>query len=224
MVWLALIAGVFSIATHAGATENPAKIENFSLRDYRGKMHQLTDLADSKCVVVAFVGCDCPIAKLVGPKLARLAAEFESQGVAFLAIDANSQDSLSQLGQFARAHEIKFPVVKDLGNVVADQFGAERTPEVFLLDQERKVRYHGRVDDQYLVGRNRPQPTRARPETGPRRAPGRQAGERSADRGRGVPHRPDPAPRQRRVGRRAGGDLLQTHCPRVSGPLRLLSP
>lgn len=50
--------------------------------------------------------------------------------------------------------------MKDVGNVVADQFGAVRTPEVFLLDKDRVVRYWGRIDDEYIVGRRRDEPTR----------------------------------------------------------------
>jgi hypothetical protein len=51
-------------------------------------------------------------------------------------------------------------VLKDLGAEVADQFAARRTPEVFLLDAERIVRYHGRIDDQYGIGYKRARPTR----------------------------------------------------------------
>ena len=46
-------------------------------------------------------------------------------------------------------HKIEFPLLKDAGNVIADQFGAVRTPEVFVLDADRVVRYWGRIDDQY---------------------------------------------------------------------------
>ena len=136
------------------------KIEDFSLRDYRGKVHALADYADSKFVVVVFVGNDCPLAKLFAPRLAKLSQEFGPQRASFLAINSNSQDSLTSLAAFARLHELKFPVLKDPGNVVADRFGAVRTPEVFVLDSERTVRYHGRVDDQYLVGLQRSRPTR----------------------------------------------------------------
>lgn len=47
-------------------------------------------------------------------------------------------------------------MLKDVGNKVADQFGAKRTPESFLLDEKRVVRYRGRIDDQYGVGYARP--------------------------------------------------------------------
>src|SRR5258708_12013760 len=44
------------------------------------------------------------------------------------------------------------PILKDLGNKVADQMSAKRTPEVFALSAERIVLYHGRIDDQYGIG------------------------------------------------------------------------
>ena len=48
--------------------------------------------------------------------------------------------------------ELPFPVLKDPGNKIADRFGAVRTPEVFVLDEDRTVRYWGRIDDQYGIG------------------------------------------------------------------------
>ena len=50
------------------------------------------------------------------------------------------------------ACKIDFPVLKDLNNKLADRLGATRTPEVFVLDRERTVRYQGRIDDQFGVG------------------------------------------------------------------------
>jgi hypothetical protein len=70
------------------------------------------------------------------------------------------QDSISAIGHYAKVHGISFPILKDVGNVVAVRFGAVRTPEVFVLDQERVVRYWGRIDDQYGVGYTRPKASR----------------------------------------------------------------
>ena len=53
------------------------------------------------------------------------------------------------MAAYARVHDIEFPLLKDLGNAVADRLGAQRTPEVFVLDQNASVRYRGRIDDQY---------------------------------------------------------------------------
>src|SRR5262249_1420690 len=59
-----------------------------------------------------------------------------------------------------KKHEIAFPVLRDEENKVADLFGAKRTPEAFLLDEKRVVRYQGRIDDQFGIDIQRPQPTR----------------------------------------------------------------
>jgi len=80
--------------------------------------------------------------------------------VGFLAIDANDQDSLEEIAAFARAHEIGFPMLRDVNHCVADRFGAERTPEAFILDEKRVIRYWGRIDDQYAIGVRRAEPTR----------------------------------------------------------------
>ncbi len=131
-------------------------IENFTLGSHRaGVEWSLDDVADQQLVVVAFLGTECPLAKLYGPRLAELQRQYEDKGVAFVGINANTQDSLAEITAYVTKHKISFPMLKDVGSRVADQFKAERTPEVFLLDEKRTVRYHGRVDDQYLIGLSR---------------------------------------------------------------------
>ena len=135
-------------------------IEDFKLQDSQGGWHTLADLAERRAVVVVFVGTECPVAQQYGRRLAELAAEYEPQGVGFLAIDSNQQDSLAEISHFARSHQVDFPVLKDPGAAIADRFGAERTPEAFLLDRDRIVRYRGRIDDQFGVGYLRAKATR----------------------------------------------------------------
>ena len=103
---------------------------------------------------MAFLGTECPLAKLYAPRLVELAAEFKDRGVAFVGIDSNQQDSVTELAHYAQEHKIEFPLLKDAGNAIADQFGAVRTPEVFVLDADRVVRYWGRIDDQYGFSRS----------------------------------------------------------------------
>ena len=133
------------------------QIDNFKLQDYRGAVHELDDWSDKKAIVVAFLGTECPLSLVYGPRLAELAKEYEPRGVAFLGIDANRQDSLAEIAHYARVHGIEFDILKDPGNAVADRFGAQRTPEVFLLDADHTVRYWGQIDDQYGVGYARPE-------------------------------------------------------------------
>ena len=134
------------------------KIADFTLRDYRGAERSLKEFTQHKLVVVAFLGCECPVAKLYGARLAELAKEYEAKSVAFVGINSNQQDGVSAIAHYTRAHKIEFPVLKDVGNVVADLFGAEKTPEVFVLDSQGVIRYAGRVDDQYGIGYTRPKP------------------------------------------------------------------
>jgi peroxiredoxin/mono/diheme cytochrome c family protein len=130
----------------------------FSLGDFRGKTWSLADFSQSKVVVIAFTGTECPLMTQYGPRLAELAAKYEQQGVAFLGINANQQDSLAEMAHFAKQSKIEFPLLKDAGNKVADSFLAERTPEVFVLNAERVIRYHGRIDDQFTYGKGRERP------------------------------------------------------------------
>jgi peroxiredoxin/mono/diheme cytochrome c family protein len=125
------------------------KVDEFSLKDYRGKSHSLSDLKDSKLVVVAFLGVECPLSKLYAPRLVSLAEQFESKGVAFIAVDPNRHDAVTEMGHYANEHGLTFPFLKDLNNKLADEVGAARVPEVVLLDKDRVIRYAGRVDDQY---------------------------------------------------------------------------
>ncbi|HUY91252.1 MAG TPA: redoxin domain-containing protein [Pirellulales bacterium] len=136
------------------------QIDDFKLQDYLGAQHRLADWADKRAVVVAFLGVECPLAKLYGPRLQELADAYAAKGVAVVGVNANQQDSLAEIAHYARTHKLEFTLLKDPGNVVADQFGAERTPEVFLLDEQRTVRYWGRIDDQYGVGYARGKPER----------------------------------------------------------------
>ena len=135
------------------------KVASFTFRDYRGAETSLEQFAAKKAVVLAFVGCECPVARLYGPRLATLAKDYEAKGVQFLGIDSNQQDGVSQIARFAKEAGIEFPILKDVNNVLADQLGVERTTEVIVLDAERTIRYRGRIDNQYNVGISRTKST-----------------------------------------------------------------
>jgi hypothetical protein len=117
--------------------------------------------ADSKqkILVVTFLGVECPLANLYYPRLVELAQKYKDKSVGFVVVNSNAQDTLDDVHKQAR-QKATFPVLKDAGNNIARLFGAERTPEVFVLDANRAVRYHGMVDDQYGYRQRRSQPTK----------------------------------------------------------------
>lgn len=131
------------------------QFKEFKLQDFWGADYSLSQWDDKRAVVVVFLGTECPLAKLYGQRLTELAQQYEPQGVQFVGILSNRQDSLEEMAHYARLHEIEFPLLKDPGNQVADQLGATRTPEAFVLDPQRVVRYQGRIDDQYGIGFSR---------------------------------------------------------------------
>lgn len=135
-------------------------IDNFELHSALGQKVSLDEFGDKKAVVVAFLGVECPLVKLYVSRLNELAQRFDERGVAFLGIDSNVQDTLTETAAFVRREKLDFPVLMDPDGSVATAFGASRTPEIFVLDGEGVVRYHGRVDDQYQVGVQRPAATR----------------------------------------------------------------
>jgi len=154
---LALLASLFCDNSAIGVTPAEAapqlgrQIEQFTLRDYRGKERSLAEF-EGKPVAVVFVGSDCPLAKLYAPRLEEIFQQFKEQGVGVVAINSNVQDSLEKVGAYARIHKVTFPVLKDPDNHVADLFDAQRTPHAYVLDADRVVRYVGRIDDQYGLG------------------------------------------------------------------------
>lgn len=162
VVWLSLGQGLIAAESSSGQ-ERASRLgrkADFNLRDYRGKQHSLSDYRAARLVVLAFLGTECPLVKLYGPRLAELHHQFNKQGVVFLGVNANQHDSITEIAAYARRHDIPFPILKDVGNRLADALGAQRTPEVFVLGADRRVVYHGRIDDQYGVGYARPEPRR----------------------------------------------------------------
>jgi peroxiredoxin len=144
----------------AETTNPPRRVPNFTLTDAAGKPWALADQKDKKAIVVVFIGTECPINNASMPRLAELHKAYSPRGVSFVAINANCQDTPPRVATHAREYGIPFPVLKDPGNVVADQFGARRTPEAFVLDGAGTILYRGRIDDQFGIGFKRPAPTR----------------------------------------------------------------
>lgn len=136
------------------------KIENFTLEDYRGRPRSLSDWSDAKLIVVAFLGTECPLATLYAPRLSELATRYADRGVTLIGIDSNQQDSITEVAAYAQRYGVNFPILKDPANQVADRFGATRTPQIFVLDGDRRARYVGRIDDQYGVGVHKPKALR----------------------------------------------------------------
>ncbi len=111
-------------------------------------------------IVVAFLGTECPLAQTYGTKLAEMAARYRERGVRFVAVMSNWQDDRQEMVRFAGEQGIAFPIVPDRPGTLARTFGASRTPETFVVDRDRWVRYWGRIDDRFVQGGRRDRATR----------------------------------------------------------------
>ena len=136
------------------------KVEDFTFKDIRYLPRTLADFGDKKAYVIMFTTLDCPIAKRYLPKLAELDLAYRDSGAQFLAVNVGPNDALREVAYQAVRTNCEFPFAKDFDGDVSRAVGAKRAAEVVVLDGDRKLRYRGRVDDQYRLGGERPKPTR----------------------------------------------------------------
>ena len=153
---LAVLTGLAGAAT--AASPEFAQVAQQPLPSSLGG-EQALDGVQAPFRVVCFLGTECPLAKLYGPRLDSLAREMADRGVAFIGVNSNPQDSPAEIVTYAEQHAIHFPILKDADQSVALALGATRTPEVVVLDDTGNVCYRGRIDDQYDPGVLRPEPT-----------------------------------------------------------------
>jgi peroxiredoxin len=135
---------------------------DFSLKGVDGKTHTLKDYAASKVLVIVFTCNHCPTAQLYETRIKKLADDYRDKGVALVAIQPNNpaairldelgytdvSDSFDDMKVRAAYRHFDFPYLYD-GDTqsVARAYGPQATPHVFIFDNERKLRYQGRVDN-----------------------------------------------------------------------------
>src|SRR5262245_9507356 len=99
------------VCAHA-VTSATGPIADFRLPDSTGQEHALADFADHDLTVVAFLGTECPLAKLYAARLQTIADDYSARGVAVVAVMSNSQDSLAKIAAFVRQYKLTYPVLK----------------------------------------------------------------------------------------------------------------
>jgi len=123
-------------------------ITDFQLPEVRdGKSVALLGDRKQHATVLLFVSALCPCSAKYDERNVRLAAEYASKGVRFVAVNANFGEKPAEIAEHARQNHYPFPMLRDEGNVIADRIGAQLTPEAFVLDSKGVLRYHGRIDD-----------------------------------------------------------------------------
>ncbi len=135
---------------------------NFSLKGIDDKVHTLQEYSSAKILAIVFTCNHCPTAQLYEGRIKKLADDYQSKGVKLIAIEPNDPTAvrLSELGYTdvsdspeemkirAAYRHFNFPYLYD-GDTqsVSRAYGPKATPHIFLFDQERKLRYEGRIDN-----------------------------------------------------------------------------
>jgi peroxiredoxin len=120
--------------------------KNFSLYDVNNNLYSLEDFADKKGILILFISVQCPISNDYNSRMAELFDEFGNT-FSFVGINSNKSENIEEIKEHASENNLKFKILKDSNNVVADIFEASFTPEIYVLNNKYELLYHGRIDD-----------------------------------------------------------------------------
>lgn len=131
-----------------------ARLPDFHLPGVDGRPYAAKDFSDAKAVLVMFICNHCPYVQAIEDRLLQLARTIQAQGVAVIGICSNDatdypEDGPEKLRQRWQEKSYGFPYLIDEKQDVAKAFGAVCTPDLYVYDGERKLRYRGRLDDSW---------------------------------------------------------------------------
>lgn len=126
----------------------------FHLPGIDDQMHELSTYRDKAAIALIFSCNHCPYVRAWEDRIIEIQADYADKGVQIIAINANNakkhpDDSFPKMKERAREKGFNFLYLYDETQETARAYGAERTPEVFLFDQQGVLRYHGAVDDNF---------------------------------------------------------------------------
>jgi peroxiredoxin len=146
-----------SALVFAGGYKVGDKASDFKLKNIDGKYVSLADYPDAKGFVVIFTCNGCPYAKAYQDRIIELDKKYKSKGFPVIAINPNStsikpEDGLEGMRKRAKEKGYTFPYLKDSEYTVFKEYGATRTPHVYVLNRDAGdlvVSYIGAIDDNY---------------------------------------------------------------------------
>lgn len=138
------------------STQNNLNISaiNFNLKGTDEHFYSLEDFKDKEVLVIVFMCNHCPYVKAVIERLVKFQENYKDKSVQVVAINPNDsssypQDSFENMIKFYSEHKINFPYLVDVTQEIAQAYGAVCTPDIYLFDSNRKLRYRGRIDNNW---------------------------------------------------------------------------
>lgn len=139
-------------------TDNKLKINSilpeFNLPGTDGNIYSSESFTDKKILIVIFSCNHCPYVQAYEQRIIELQNEFNENSVQFIAISSNDaskypEDSFDEMKKRAESKNFNFPYLYDQSQEIAIAFGATHTPQVFLFNSEKKLKYEGKIDDNW---------------------------------------------------------------------------
>ena len=160
------VIGLFVLITSAFTLQPPAigggykigdVVKDFELKNIDGKMVSLSDYDDAKGFIITFTCNTCPYAVMYEDRIIALNNKYESKGYPVIAIMPNNTsikpgDSFENMQNRAEDKGFSFPYLIDAKQAVYPQFGATKTPHIFIVEKTNEgnvVKYIGAIDDNY---------------------------------------------------------------------------
>jgi peroxiredoxin len=124
----------------------------FDLPGVDGRNHTLDDYADADVLVLVQSCNHCPYVQAWEGRLKAIQADYADRGIRLVAVSSNDadaypEDSFEEMQRRAEKQSFNFDYLYDEEQYIARMLGSERTPEVFLFDKDRRLVYHGAIDD-----------------------------------------------------------------------------
>lgn len=148
MLFLLLIVPIVAFSGELKSVRIGDPAPSFALKNYDGKEYDLKNLMkENKYTVVMFISTECPVSNAYNERMEKLHEMYSKKGVAVIGINANKAEDVKAIATHSKEHGFKFPVLKDDKNMIADLYGAQVTPETYVINAQGKILYHGRIDD-----------------------------------------------------------------------------
>jgi peroxiredoxin len=129
-----------------------SSVPDFNLKGVDGKQYSISSFKDARLLVVMFTCNHCPYVVSSEDRMIKFYNDYAGKGLAMIGINSNETeghptDSFDHMIGHAKEKGFKWPYVRDDSQEIALKYGALRTPHYYVFDQERKLRYTGRMDD-----------------------------------------------------------------------------
>ncbi len=126
----------------------------FNMHAVDGNSYSLESFSDKKVLIIIFSCNHCPYVQAYEERIKEIQKDYEKKGVVVVAINSNDDtryeaDSFEGMVESAKIKSFNFTYLRDETQSVAKAFGATHTPEAFIFNVERKLVYHGKIDDNW---------------------------------------------------------------------------